>query len=143
MLDSYGSYCLEGNQILCAKKGEMDKRPWELTSGPHLSGGPGRVLTFELKSDRVKLSVLAREGGWRRGCLTCGRPSPNPGAWLFGNSKELRDGEMEGERRKEGQEGGKGSWGQTQKGLSGPAKDWRCCPEDNRKPRRGLGRWVA
>lgn len=54
--------------MLCAEKGEVDQRPWELTSGPHLSGGPARLLTFELKPEVVKLWVLAREGGWRKGC---------------------------------------------------------------------------
>lgn len=80
----------------------MDKRFWEFISGFYLFGGFGRVLIFELKFDRVKLSVLVREGGWRRGCLICRRFSFNLGVWFFGNLKELRDGEMEGERRKEG-----------------------------------------
>lgn len=57
-----------GDQKLCAKRGKRT-RALELTSGPHLFGGPGRLLIFELTSEVVKLWVLAREGGWRKGCL--------------------------------------------------------------------------
>lgn len=130
---------------MCAKKGEVDKMPWELISRPHLSGGPGRLITYKLKSEGVKLWVLVRECSWRRGCPTYGGPELT---WELGSLEKLKGvegcwnegvgyrGSMEGQERR------KGSWGQTQKGLLGPAKDWGCCPEDNGKPLR-VGSQVA
>ena len=48
---------------MCAKKGEVDKMPWELISGPHLSGGPGGLITYKLKSEAVKLWVVGNAAG--------------------------------------------------------------------------------
>lgn len=60
-----------------------------------MSGGPGRLLPFELKSEVVKLWVPAREGGWRKGCPMFEGPDLTQEPDSLEKLKELRDGGKE------------------------------------------------
>lgn len=61
--------------------------------------------------------MLAREGGWRKGCPTLEGPDLTQEPDSLGKLKELRMVERSGAGSMDGQEGWKGSWGQAQNGL--------------------------
>lgn len=78
----------------------MVKIPWELTSGPHLSGGPGRLLSQYLKGEALGAS---QGRSLEKGVPNSWKTQTVPGSLaLWRNTKALSGGGMEWGREYEG-----------------------------------------